>query len=156
MTLNQIKVNLFSHFKENNQFIYPDDRLKVVPISETPELHYAAIIEALKDFEAAKLVSRIEYIEGKKVKENKIGYILEKPAELFTQNLQIPGDLALEISTLVNSLNVDLPDMKKFSSSPLGITLNDIEILILLARAYVNQAKGGEIQGKEESNDFLS
>jgi hypothetical protein len=138
MNLHDIKLSLFNFFKFNDQFIYPDDRLKIITISDTPELHYSAILEALKLFEETKIVSKIEFAEGKT---KKIGYILEKPVDLYTQSLQLPGDFALEISNIINSLNVPNTETKKFVCNPFSITLSDLEILLLLARAQINQSK---------------
>lgn len=130
MTLSDIKVELYRFFQTNDQLILPDDKLKVLIISETPELHYAALFEALKTYEDSGLVKRVEFKDGKN---SKTGFILDKPIQSYQQTITISGDLAWYISKVLNQLNTAGNNV----SNPLLISNLEIEALTVIAEQFI-------------------
>lgn len=146
MDLIEIKNILFEHFKENPRLILPDDKLKLIKISEYPEFDTEAIKIALKDFESAGLVKSFSFIENKK---EKSGYILERPIQTFEQTVNISGELAYYIANTINKAREDLINShkknydfsnQKDSTDPLKITSTDIETLLILLGVYYDFA----------------
>jgi len=139
MTLSDLKLNIYNHFQTNDELVLPDDNLKILVISDTPDLHAAAIKTALSSFEETGLVKKVEYVEGKK---NKTAYILEKPLQSYTQNVNIDGITAALISKVFNNLN--LKQVGASQSNPLAITQFEIETMATIAEQYIIANKSKE------------
>jgi hypothetical protein len=129
--LSTIKNLIYLFYKDHDTIVWPDDvktilNLQELHITETPELDLESFKVALKSFEDALLVKNVPFVEGKK---NKIGYLLEKPLQLYPQNVEINGELAFLISKTINDVR-DKDD--PISTNPLCITSADIEDLLVL------------------------
>lgn len=148
-TLNEIKIKLYQYFAGNNLLILPDDKLKIIPISEFPELEAAAVISSLEDFEKSGIVRKINY-EDKVIFEEvkngksrghpenikKTGYILEKNLASYSQTVEIPGDLAALLSKITNMAQTS---QSKFISNPLSISSYEIETAAILCDEFLKR-----------------
>lgn len=149
MTLQEIKLNIYKFFQSADQLILPDDRLKIITITETPELHYAAIFEAMKNFEESGLVKKVVFedkVNNKKVE--KVAFILDKPLANYPQTVTINGDVAFLLSEIVNSLD---KSQTKFTSNPFSITNIEVETVAVLCNELIRK-EYEKIEGGEESD----
>jgi len=134
MNLSDIKITLYNYFSQNDQILWPEDRLKIIPISETPELHYAAVLEALNEFESAGLIKKIEYKEGSS-KTGKVAWILINNLRTLNQTIVLPGDLCGAIADTLNQLN---PNKETGNiSNPLALSSLEIETLLSLVEQWI-------------------
>lgn len=151
MNLIETKNLIFNFFKENDTIILPDDFLKIVTVSGTPELDKAKIEESLKCFVDTGLAKKISYIEGEgKSKKDKTAYVLEKPLQSYEQSLTISGETAFYISNILNDVK-DKDDQN--AVNPLSITETNIESLIILISQLLKEFNENK-KNKEEDLDF--
>lgn len=145
MNLTDIKINLFNYFSTHDELIWPDDKLKIITISETPELHYAAVLAALESFEAGGYVKKLEYREGKI---QKLAFILEKPLKNYSQTITLSGELCAYVANLINNLhNLNkIPGQNDENvSNALAISELEISALVSVVENFIKQ-KAAEIK----------
>lgn len=129
MNLTSARNLLYKFFLENERLILPDNLLKVVTITEYPEFDTETLKLALKSFEEVGIVKSFEFKDGKN---NKLGYILERPIQSFEQDIKVGGDLAGIISNTINSVGASIHGVKEIESNPLSLTQTDLESLIII------------------------
>lgn len=146
-----IKSDLFNYLKDHNQIILPDDFSQIIKISEYPEFDLAIMTDSLKSFEAADILKRVEFVESKK---NKVGYLLTKPLTEFSQSLEISGEIAFYLASILNEIK---DDDDNNTINPLNITQKNIEDLIILVSNLLKQHKDNQENiAKESENGDIS
>lgn len=67
MTVNDVKVPLFSFFSRKEVFDLDKDFVEIIAFSDTPEIDKEIISLALREFEEQKIVSRITLQDKKRI-----------------------------------------------------------------------------------------
>ena len=146
MTVLDANNELFEWFRENNSFELKRDIKKIVPISEDEEETEITFKLALEELESNGLCSSKE-------NEDKRYYILSKPFEAYTQNIEVSSWTAKFITSEINEfceLIQDNTDLCVASS----IVEKDVRNLVHLSQYYKSKLIEKEqiIQNLEGSN----
>ncbi len=130
MTIYESTDILLRWFSANNSFNLEDNFKALLPnyVSDTPEADRASLILGLKEMQESKLVN-VTQIDGKDY------YVLMRPFNTMSQNVNMSAEGALIISEIIN-VATQMPDdpnrEENIIINPLKLTEDDILLAIKL------------------------
>ena len=147
MTVLEANNKLFEFFSKSDVLTQrtdgKDDISKaLLTISEHPEHERAAAICALRDFEKADIVSKLDTPDG-----TSTFWILKKPFASYQQTVVIDPDLALALADFINQFCESTQDKTDLCDSR-SVTTKDIKNLYLIGLHLANKLK--DTLSKEE------
>lgn len=125
MTILDAYNNLNEYFNENHTLHLNSDFKKIVKISVTEERDKAAILAALTEMEKTGFIKKADF-------NNETYWVLFKPLENFSQEVELNYLLAAGISSVINKVCEGLGNDSD-RCDPKNITEKDIKNLIFLA-----------------------
>ena len=126
MTISEGCSKLFAWFAANEKFEMDKDYQSLVLIAEDEECERGTIRVSLKKLEEINIISKIP-IEKRDL------WVLEKPLSSYEQTVSVDGNMAEQISKIINTTCTAIGDYQDVCT-PLDITSKDINNLIFICQ----------------------
>ncbi|MAH50818.1 hypothetical protein CMI37_33680 [Candidatus Pacearchaeota archaeon] len=129
MNVIDASLKIYEWFGENDSFSLEKDFSSLMNIVEDPERDKAAILCALESLEKYEMIKSCAV---KNKKEEEKYWVINRPLESVSQNIEIDYQLALFISEIVNKFSKRL-DRKDTYCDPSNISTDNLRDLTFIA-----------------------
>ena len=130
---------LFKWFSSNDTFLLERDFKKIVPLSENEEEDRAVVMCGLKDLSEKNIISNIDY-------HDKEYWILKKPFQAYTQDVEVSPTTALGVEAIINSF-CEVLENKEDICDASSISDKDLANMVFICNSIV--------QNKSEENNSV-
>ena len=130
---------LFKWFSSNDTFLLERDFKKIVPLSENEDEDRAVVMFGLKDLSEKNIISNIDY-------HDKEYWILKKPFQSYTQDVEVSPTTALGVEAIINSF-CEVLENKEDICDASSISDKDLANMVFICNSIV--------QNKSEENNSV-
>jgi hypothetical protein len=146
MTIDDLKMPLFTFFSKNEIFDLEDNYKEIIPFEslEEPDVKKAVAILALKEFEKQGLITEVPSLKPDALKNpDERKWILNKDLTKYEQPIELHYPTLAAIVKIINDFCEKSGDDQN-KVDPLLITEKNIQDLCLLASQFVNPQKNSQ------------